>query len=101
MIVDDKGKLRGQTSVLPGRASAEATTHISEAHPEWKDAYNMLGRTGLTVSAAGFGSYRVDHRVATHRAAFAKAVRMGVNIVDTSSNYAGGNSERMVGEVIA
>jgi aryl-alcohol dehydrogenase-like predicted oxidoreductase len=101
MIVDEKGKLQEQTSVLPGRATAEATARIPEGHPEWKDAYTNLGRTGLTVSGAGFGSYRVDHRVATHRAAFAKAVRMGVNLVDTSSNYAGGNSERLVGEVIA
>lgn len=101
MIVDDKGKLREQTATLGGHATADATALISEMHPEWKDAFHQLGQTGLTVSSAGFGSYRVDHRVAIHRAAFAKAVRMGVNIVDTSSNYAGGNSERLVGEVIA
>ncbi|HEX5316794.1 MAG TPA: aldo/keto reductase, partial [Candidatus Kapabacteria bacterium] len=35
------------------------------------------------------------------RAALAKAIRMGVNIIDTSSNYAGGSSERLIGEVLA
>jgi aryl-alcohol dehydrogenase-like predicted oxidoreductase len=101
MIVDEKGKLQEQSTILAGRASAEATATIPANHPEWQHSYNLLGRTGLTVSAAAFGSYRVDHRVASHRAAFAKAVRMGINVVDTSSNYAGGNSERLVGEVIA
>ncbi|MDP4199621.1 MAG: aldo/keto reductase [Bacteroidota bacterium] len=86
---------------IAGHATAEATHTIPIRHPEWTDSYRSLGRTGLTVSGAGFGSYRVDHRVASHRAALAKAIRMGVNLIDTSSNYAGGNAERLIGEVLA
>lgn len=100
MIVNEKGELREQTERIQGKAGIEATQAVPGKHPEWQQSYNELGRTGLTVSAAGFGTYRVDYRVQMHRAAFAKAVRMGINLVDTSSNYAGGNSERLVGEVM-
>ena len=86
--------------MLTGKATPEATSAIAGVHPDWSAAYRLLGRTGLTVSGAGFGTYRVDRRVQTHRAALAKAIRMGVNLIDTSSNYASGNSERLIGEVL-
>lgn len=62
---------------------------------------STLGRTGLTVSAAGFGSYRIDVQNSTHRAALTMALTSGVNLIDTSSNYADGGSEKLVGEVMA
>lgn len=101
MIIDQHGKLQEHTKVTNGKAEAAATAWMAERHPESQASYRLLGTTGLTISSAGFGTYRVDHRVATHRAALAKAIRMGVNLIDTSSNYAGGNSERLVGEVLA
>ncbi len=101
MIVTSNGTLEEHPAVLSGKAMADATTRVLAQHPEWSRAYRILGRTGFTVSSAGFGGYRVHRSVQAHRAALAKAVRMGVNLIDSSSNYAGGNSERMIGEVLA
>lgn len=63
--------------------------------------YNQLGRTGLAVSRAGFGCYRVDDASLAHRTALALALQAGINIIDTSANYTGGGSERLVGKVLA
>lgn len=81
-------------------ATPEATAAFALRHQEIADTYHELGSTGLTCSAIGFGSYRVDVRVASHRASLAAAIRKGVNLIDTSSNYADGNSELLVGEVM-
>ena len=101
MLIDQNGSLREHPIILPGRATPGATAAIGKRNPDWAAAYRTLGRTGLVCSSAGFGSYRVHRSVQAHRAALAKAIRMGINIIDTSSNYAGGNSERMIGEVLA
>lgn len=61
----------------------------------------MLGRTGLTVSPVGFGGYRVHEGSPVHRRALADALRGGVNLIDTSTNYGDGSSERLVGLVLA
>ena len=100
MIINQSGQLQDHPTLTLGRATPDATSQIPARHPDWAASYTTLGRTGLTCSAAGFGSYRVDFRVASHRAALAAALRMGVNIIDTSTNYAGGNSERLIGEVM-
>ncbi|MEM7802279.1 MAG: aldo/keto reductase [Chloroflexota bacterium] len=62
--------------------------------------YLPLGKTGLMVSQAGFGSYRVDIPNAVHRSALTHALRSGINLIDTSSNYADGGSEQLIGSVI-
>jgi uncharacterized protein len=64
-------------------------------------AYSRLGATGLTVSRLGFGGYRVDDETPTHRAALEQALTVGVNVIDTSTNYTDGGSERLVGAVLA
>jgi aryl-alcohol dehydrogenase-like predicted oxidoreductase len=55
----------------------------------------------LTVSAVGFGGYRTGRSDPTHREALRAALQAGVNLIDTSSNYMLGDSERLVGEVLA
>jgi len=80
-------------------ASPAGTAKYSAGHPEI--TYNALGNTGLEISSAGFGGYRVDAAVAAHRAALAKALEAGINLIDTSANYADGGSERLVGEVVS
>jgi hypothetical protein len=60
-----------------------------------------LGTTGLPVSPLGFGCYRVDDATPEHRAALEAALRSGCNLIDTSTNYTDGGSERLVGEVLA
>ena len=65
------------------------------------EAYGPLGRTGLTVCRLGFGGYRVNDETPVHRSALEQALAGGVNLVDTSPNYADGGSERLVGRVVA
>ncbi|HSO20673.1 MAG TPA: aldo/keto reductase, partial [Desulfosarcina sp.] len=85
--------------MIPGCATPAATTAFAAQHPD--SQFNLLGATDLSVSAAGFGGYRISAGVAAHARALEKAFTGGVNLVDTSSNYADGGSERLVGEVLA
>jgi hypothetical protein len=64
-------------------------------------AYAPLGRVHPRVSRVGFGCYRVDDREDVHRRALADALASGVTLIDTSTNYADGHSETLVGEVLA
>jgi hypothetical protein len=64
-------------------------------------SFTALGRVHPRVSRAGFGCYRVDDRVPEHRQALSDALEAGVNLIDTSTNYADGHSETLVGEVLA
>ncbi|MBP0124228.1 MAG: aldo/keto reductase [Nitrospira sp.] len=48
----------------------------------------------------GFGTYRVDTREPAHRESLKYALRAGVNLIDTSTNYMDGDSERLVGSVV-
>jgi hypothetical protein len=59
--------------------------------------YVPLGSTGLTTSKVGFGGYRVDDETPRHREALEKALLSGCNLIDTSTNYMDGGSERCVG----
>ncbi len=66
-----------------------------------RHGYAPLGATGLTVSRLGFGGYRVDDQTPEHRAALEEALARGVNLIDTSTNYTDGASERLIGAVVA
>jgi hypothetical protein len=63
--------------------------------------HGLLGTTGLTVSRLGFGCYRVDDETPAHREALTQALTGGVMLIDTSTNYTDGASERLVGSVLA
>ncbi|HVZ38571.1 MAG TPA: aldo/keto reductase [Candidatus Kapabacteria bacterium] len=80
-------------------ATPQATARYHERFPGYYRS--VLGRTGLAVSGAGFGGYRVSAGIPSHGAALEAALRSGVNLVDTSANYADGGSERLIGETIA
>lgn len=84
--------------MIDGHATGEATEAFAvKYHPR---AFNHIGNTPLIVSQAGFGCYRVSTGVAHHQAALEKALRGGINLIDTSANYADGGSERLIGEVL-
>jgi uncharacterized protein len=83
--------------VLSGRATPQATRKQAGE----RVGYRLLGRTNLTVSCIGFGGYRTGRTDPAHRAALQAALTAGVNLIDTSSNYMLGESERLVGEVLA
>jgi aryl-alcohol dehydrogenase-like predicted oxidoreductase len=53
------------------------------------------------VSRVGFGGYRVDDRTPEHREALEAALDAGCTLIDTSTNYTDGGSERLVGRVLA
>jgi len=86
------------TKILKGFATSERTHKFKNAHPEV--SFKKLGKTGLSVSAAGFGCYRVEAGSEEHKKAMHAAIAGGINLIDTSANYTDGNSELLVGEVI-
>jgi len=65
-----------------------------------KTSYRVLGRTGLVCSAFGFGTYRVDDLSLPHFQSLELALKEGINLIDTSTNYTDGGSERCVGKVL-
>lgn len=80
-------------------ATPEDTHLFAESHPGID--YRELGNTGLLASQAGFGCYRVSAGIAGHETALKKAILEGINLIDTSANYADGNSEKLIGRVVS
>jgi aryl-alcohol dehydrogenase-like predicted oxidoreductase len=62
--------------------------------------HSVLGATELLVSKVGFGGYRVHEFDPDHREALKSALLGGCNLIDTSTNYTDGGSERLVGAVL-
>jgi aryl-alcohol dehydrogenase-like predicted oxidoreductase len=90
--------------LIPGSATEEGTRRYAGRGRDagyQAAAYRPLGRTGLVVSALGFGSYRVDERSAEHVASLDMALSSGINLIDTSTNYTDGSSETAIGKVLA
>ena len=69
-----------------GAGAAQATPPIIK---------RQLGKTGLRVSALGFGCMTTSDPVVIERAA-----DIGINYFDTARGYQGGNNERMVGAAL-
>ena len=84
--------------MISGYATPEATRDYVHKHSPL--AHNKIGTTALSVSQAGFGCYRISAGVAHHESALHKALSSGINLIDTSSNYADGGSETLVGQVL-
>lgn len=53
------------------------------------------------MGKVGFGGYRITNKSEDHRKALKHALRKGVSAIDTSSNYTGGESEKLIGEVLS
>lgn len=87
---------------IPGHATAQGTKQFKEkfAAQYAPNAYNRLGRTDLTVSRLGFGTYRCHVEVPAHQQALKAALQHGCNLIDTSANYTDGNAEALIGEVL-
>ena len=84
--------------MITGYATAAATKNYVQKHRP--TAYNKIGTTRLTASQAGFGGYRISAGVSHHEMALRKALGEGINLIDTSANYADGGSETLVGQVL-
>jgi aryl-alcohol dehydrogenase-like predicted oxidoreductase len=66
--------------------------------------YRELGRTGLKVSALGFGSWAIGGAWGSvddseSFAALNRAIELGVNFFDTADVYGGGRSERLLAKL--
>ena len=96
-----------QGTSLPGRATVQGTAaYAARVIGQAGDValaggFTALGATGLTVTRLGFGTYRVTPQEPEHREALKKALRTSCNVIDTSTNYVDGDSERLVGSVLA
>lgn len=84
--------------MLNGFATQEATRSYAEQNSSF--VYSELPETDLLVSQAGFGCYRVAQTDPEHEKSLRKALLSGINLIDTSSNYGDGGSERLVGAVL-
>ena len=101
-------KLQALTSQgLSGHATPQGTgQYVARILASPRDSrptshgYTSFGSTGLTTSRIGFGGYRIDVGVEDHQRALEKALQDGCNLIDTSTNYADGGSERLVGVVL-
>ncbi|MBI3556066.1 MAG: aldo/keto reductase [Deltaproteobacteria bacterium] len=78
-------------------ATSQGTKRFLEKHAF---PITILGRTGWSVSPVGFGAYRVHDHESLHEQALKLALQQGCNLIDTSTNYADGGSERLIGRVL-
>jgi len=85
--------------MIPGAATPGGTTAYAQQHD--LIAFQPFGRTQWQVSPAGFGCYRVSVGVPSHFESMTKALSDGINVIDTSTNYADGGSEELVGQVLS
>ena len=53
------------------------------------------------LSFYGFGGYRISNRSKDHKEALIHALENGISLLDTSANYGDGESEQLIGEVLA
>jgi aryl-alcohol dehydrogenase-like predicted oxidoreductase len=53
------------------------------------------------LSRIGFGGHLITIRSPEHREALVRALQLGCNVLDTSANYMEGESERLIGQVLA
>jgi len=103
LAVPAPGSKAGRPSVVGTFLSGAATAAATAAYASrfGGRGYAPLGATGLNISKVGFGCYRVDDETPAHREALTRALRSGCNLIDTSTNYTDGASERCVGAVLA
>ncbi len=92
---------------LTGHATSQGTAGYASRsitrsdRPGLANGFTTLGATGLTTTRLGFGTYRVDMQTVEHREALKQALRESCNLIDTSTNYMDGDSERLVGSVLS
>ncbi len=93
-------------SQLPGQATVQGTAAYASrmlsrsGQADLALGLTPLGTTGFTTTRIGFGTYRVDTQHVEHREALTHALRTSCNLIDTSTNYTDGDSERLVGSVL-
>src|ERR1044072_9429400 len=88
---------------LPGHATTEGTAAFRERFRDTAAEGHFRFEQGLWLSSVGVGTYLGDADEETDRAyteAITRAVELGVNVIDTASNYRFQRSERSIGEAL-
>jgi len=87
---------------IPGYATQDSTFECAARFKNQygSDAFRILGRTNLSVSKIGFGTYRCHQNNEVHSQALQSAIQQGCNIIDTSANYTDGFAESLIGDVL-
>lgn len=94
------------SGLLEGFATPEGTQEFfadtRRSCPDYIDAswQRTNPRSGLFISRLGFGAYRSRSGVRAHFDAMREAILLGTNLIDTAANFADGESEQLVGDVI-
>jgi aryl-alcohol dehydrogenase-like predicted oxidoreductase len=86
---------------VQGHATPEGTRDYAKMHPASKGHYRSA--LGLTVSSLGIGTYlgeATSDARHSYQASILTALKGGVNVVDTASNYRDQASERDVGAAL-
>lgn len=100
-----------QTRRLAGQATRGGTARyfdeLAGTYPEYNSAtwrHTLSAEPaapGWNVSRLGFGTYRVSRGRRGHFDALREALLTGTNVIDTAANYANGEAEALVGDVLS
>ena len=98
--ISRRGFIGASLSAVPGLGLFGREDRLTQTPSAPKPAakikeYRSLGRTGFKVSDISFGAGDL-----TNPPVLAAALDAGVNYIDTAEHYAGGNSERSIGEAL-
>ena len=77
------------------RLNTNKDKNISRSGKKHNLEHRILGRTGLALSAVGYGAMRTTDPAIIHR-----AIDLGINYIDTAHAYMDGYSEVIVGKVL-
>jgi aryl-alcohol dehydrogenase-like predicted oxidoreductase len=89
--------------LIPGFATAEGTAHFRDRFAARLPGH-IREAQGLWISSIGIGTYLgepTDEYDARYRDAIARAVLMGVNVIDSAINYRHQRSERAIAQALA
>ena len=81
----------------------DRSLRLDERSDERSDEFgksDTFGKIDFNVSQIGFGGYRIYEKSKEHGDALEYALVNGFNLIDTSSNYTGGGSERLIGNIL-
>jgi len=73
---------------------------VTPAAPGGHAAHESARSGSLVPGRIGFGGYRIDDQTPEHRQALELALASGCRLIDTSTNYTDGGSERLIGAVL-
>src|SRR4051794_25950372 len=96
-------RLVGGSTRAPTRATTAGPRRLTERDAEAREDFRRPFPRRLTVSALGVGTYLgdcTDDEDEAYARTLRAAIALGVNLVDTASNYRCQRSERIVGRTL-